>query len=75
MAEASRAVLGGMEIRTDVQTVFWPDHYMDKRGILMWQRVMSLLELVERESVGRLVGRSVGQSIYIKKEFKIRNGI
>ena len=66
MAEASRAVLGGMEIRTDAKVVRWPDRYMDKRGIVMWQRVMKLLETVEREKEGSWVGRSVGIDIFRK---------
>jgi DNA polymerase I-like protein with 3'-5' exonuclease and polymerase domains len=43
MAEASRVVLDGFEIRTDVETVRWPDRYMDGRGAEMWSRVMRLL--------------------------------
>ena len=63
MAEASRLVLGGLEIRTDVQTIGWPDRYADKRGALMWSRVMGLLEAAE----GRLVGEggSAGTKVRI----------
>jgi DNA polymerase-1 len=43
MNEASRAVLDGFEIRTDVHVVHYPDHYMDLRGEIMWQRVQGLL--------------------------------
>ena len=43
MAEASRAVLNGFEIRTDVNVVAFPDRYADPRGTVMWQRVMQLL--------------------------------
>jgi hypothetical protein len=43
MNEASRAVLDGFEIRTDVHVVTYPDRYMDERGTVMWQRVMQLL--------------------------------
>ena len=43
MAEASRAVLDGFEIRTDANIVRYPDRYMDERGAVMWQRVMQLL--------------------------------
>ena len=43
MAEASRAVLDGFEVRTDVKIVRYPDRYMDERGDAMWQRVMELL--------------------------------
>jgi DNA polymerase-1 len=44
MAEASRIVLRGFELRTDVKIVRWPERYMDKRGVVMWERVMELLE-------------------------------
>jgi DNA polymerase I len=44
MAEASRAVLGGFELRTDVAVTQYPDRYMDKRGKVMWDRVMRLLD-------------------------------
>jgi hypothetical protein len=43
MAEASRAVLGGFEIGTDVSVVKYPDRYMDERGAVMWHRVLDLL--------------------------------
>jgi hypothetical protein len=43
MAEASRAVLGGFELATDVKVVRWPDRYMDPRGAVMWDRVVQLL--------------------------------
>lgn len=43
MAEASRAVLGGFELRTDTSFVIYPDRYADKRGRVMWNRVMNLI--------------------------------
>jgi hypothetical protein len=46
MAEASRAVLNGFEIRTDAHIVR-SDRYMDNRGTVMWGRVMRLLEQFE----------------------------
>jgi DNA polymerase-1 len=46
MAEASRVVLSGFELTTDVKVVRWPDRYMDeKRGRRMWDTVMGLLEV------------------------------
>jgi DNA polymerase I len=39
MAEASRVVLSGFEIGTDVKLVAYPDRYMDGRGQVMWDRV------------------------------------
>jgi len=43
MAEASRAVLRGFELGTDIKVVRYPDRYMDKRGKIMWDRVMGLI--------------------------------
>jgi DNA polymerase-1 len=43
MAEASRAVLGGFELRTDVKIVQYPDRYTDPRGTVMWDRVTKLI--------------------------------
>ena len=43
MAEASRIVLDGFELRTDVHIVQHPDRYEDPRGKVMWQRVMDLI--------------------------------
>jgi DNA polymerase I len=50
MAEASRLVLDGFELRTDFEPkkiVRWPDRYMDKRGVKMWGTVMKNLNRVE----------------------------
>jgi hypothetical protein len=44
MAEASRIVLGGFELGTDVSITRWPARYMDSRGRVMWQRVLELLD-------------------------------
>jgi hypothetical protein len=44
MAEASRIVLGGFELGTDVAITRYPDRYMDGRGRIMWERVMGLLD-------------------------------
>jgi DNA polymerase I-like protein with 3'-5' exonuclease and polymerase domains len=43
MAEASRFVLGGLELVTDVNVVRWPDRYMDPRGRHMWDPVCDLV--------------------------------
>jgi hypothetical protein len=43
MADASRAVLGGYEIRTDSAVVRYPDRYQDLRGAEMWKLVTKLL--------------------------------
>jgi DNA polymerase I len=44
MAEASRFVLAGFELATDVMIVRWPDRYSDPRGTEMWYRVCGLVE-------------------------------
>jgi hypothetical protein len=44
MAEASRIVLSGFELATDVKVVSWPDRYVDPRGAVMWDRVLQLSE-------------------------------
>jgi DNA polymerase I len=43
MAEASRIVLGGFELGTDATIVRYPDRFMDKRGTVMWDRVLALI--------------------------------
>jgi DNA polymerase I len=43
MVEASRIVLSGFELGTDVSITRWPDRYMDPRGTVMWERVIRLL--------------------------------
>ena len=49
MAEASRVVLRGFELRTDEKITRYPDRYMDKRGAVMWQRVMELLQRQDQQ--------------------------
>jgi DNA polymerase I len=43
MAEASRVVLGGFDLRTDAKIVRYPDRYMDERGQKFWDEVMANL--------------------------------
>jgi DNA polymerase-1 len=43
MVEASRIVLGGFELGTDVSVTRYPERYMDGRGHVMWQRATELL--------------------------------
>jgi DNA polymerase I len=52
MAEASRCVLAGFELATDVKVVVWPDRYMDPRGRTMWRRVCDLVHRAEPQKVG-----------------------
>jgi DNA polymerase I len=44
MAEASRAVLAGFELATDVKIVRYPERYADPRGAVMWKRVTDLID-------------------------------
>jgi hypothetical protein len=48
MAEASRLVLGGFELGTDVTIVHYPNRYQDKRGVVMWNRVNELIARAAR---------------------------
>jgi DNA polymerase I-like protein with 3'-5' exonuclease and polymerase domains len=43
MAEASRHVLSGFELRTDVQRICYPDRFSDPRGDRMWRKVTELI--------------------------------
>lgn len=43
MADASKIVLDGFEVRTDVKVVRYPDRYADERGIKMWDTVQRVL--------------------------------
>jgi len=43
MAEASRIVLDGFELRTEAKVVRHPERYMDDRGKRFWNEVMSIL--------------------------------
>ena len=43
MAKASRIVLEGFELRTEVNVIRYPDRYQDPRGAVMWDRVMRLI--------------------------------
>jgi DNA polymerase I len=47
MAEASRVVLDGFDLRSDVAMIRHPDRYMDERGQVMWDRVMTLVAASE----------------------------
>ena len=44
MAEASRVVLGGFELRTDAEIARYPDRYSDERGAKMWETVVGILD-------------------------------
>ena len=48
MAEASRVVLGGFELRTDATLIRYPDRYSDPRGAVMWDRVIRLIAATQQ---------------------------
>jgi len=43
MAEASRVVLGGFELRSEAKVTRYPDRYSDRRGEAMWRAVQKHL--------------------------------
>jgi hypothetical protein len=43
MTEASRVVLCGFQLRTDVMRVHQPDRFQDPRGTEMWDKVIGLI--------------------------------
>jgi DNA polymerase I len=51
MAEASRVVLNGFELGTDVAIVRYPDWYSDKRGVKMWAEVTSLINQIKTAAI------------------------
>jgi DNA polymerase I len=56
MGDASRLVLGGLEVASDVLQIPWPDRYSDSRGVVMWQRINELLGAEAEAPGGLLVG-------------------
>ena len=47
MAEASRVVLDGFEVRTDMKVTRYPERFSDPRGRRMWGVVSQLIEEAE----------------------------
>jgi hypothetical protein len=47
MAEASKLVLDGFELRSDVKPVRYPDRYSDERGARMWATVWQIIDELE----------------------------
>lgn len=47
MRQASSAVLGDFELGSDAKIVSYPDRYMDERGQVMWDTVMSLIQKIK----------------------------
>jgi DNA polymerase I len=50
MKRAGEIVTGGLTIRVDDKTIIWPNRYMDKCGLAMWNKVMALLQENERSA-------------------------
>jgi hypothetical protein len=50
MRDASRVVLRGFELRTDVQIIRAGGRYFDKRGLEMWTAVTEILARLERQT-------------------------
>jgi hypothetical protein len=48
MAEASRIVLDGFGLGSDVELITYPDRYMDKRGQQMWNTISGILAELSR---------------------------
>jgi DNA polymerase-1 len=57
MAEASRVVLAGFELRSEAKAVRFPDRYVDSRGRRMWQETMNLVERAEASQRGTAYAR------------------
>jgi len=53
MAEASRLVLDGFELRTDATIIRYPHRYTDPRGVVMWDLVTRLISERQRKTVKR----------------------
>ena len=53
MREASRVVLGGLELGSDAKVVRWPERYRDPRGEVMWGTVSRLLDVQAHGGDGR----------------------
>jgi hypothetical protein len=54
MSEAARTVLAGFDIDTEAVVVAWPDRYVDPRGLVMWDRVSTLLDRQAEQPDGQL---------------------
>jgi len=47
MRQASSAVLGDFELGSDAKIICYPDRYMDERGQVMWDTVMTLIQKIK----------------------------
>ena len=51
MAKASKIVLDGFLLRTDVDVFRYPDRYMDTRGTEMWETIQGILQKQQKSTV------------------------
>ena len=54
MARASREVLGGFALRSDVKVYAHPDRYEDERGVPMWRTVWDLIGGMSPPTIGQV---------------------
>ena len=55
MAEASKLILNGFELRTDCKTIKYPDRYMDERGKEFWKKLnLRIAEQVEIDELQKI---------------------
>jgi len=50
MAESSEVVLSGFRLNTDPEIYRYPDRYMDKRGVRMWETVWQIVQDLETDA-------------------------
>ena len=62
MLEASKVVLDGFCLRTDVDVVRYPDRYKSKRSAAMWEKVTGILRQIDvyRGGTGGVLQRGTG---------------
>jgi DNA polymerase I len=48
MADASKLVLGGFELRSEAKIFAHPERFVDPRGASMWDKVWKIIEEIER---------------------------
>lgn len=64
MTTASKDILGGFPLRSDVELIRYPDRYGGERGLDMWNMVMALINK-RRQSAGGTSGSLPDPSILI----------
>ncbi|MGZ3781535.1 MAG: DNA polymerase [Pseudobdellovibrionaceae bacterium] len=49
MEQASSELLGGFKLRAEEKIVYYPDRYMDERGVVMWDTVLRFIDELKGE--------------------------